>query len=92
MACPLVPLSNGQKMPAVGFGTWRCDPDKLGEAVATALRSGVRHIDTAGIYRNEGLLGSVIRTAIDEGVCTREELFITSKLGCAHAAYSGISA
>jgi diketogulonate reductase-like aldo/keto reductase len=54
MEVPLVKLSNGRTMPAVGFGTWRCDPDKLAEVVATALRAGVRHIDTAGIYRNEG--------------------------------------
>ena len=76
-------------MPTVGFGTWRCDPDKLSGAVATALRAGVRHIDTAGIYKNEGLLGGVIRAAIEEGVCTREELFITSKLGCVSTACEG---
>jgi hypothetical protein len=81
MEVPLVKLSNGRTMPAVGFGTWRCDPDKLAEAVATALRAGVRHIDTAGIYRNEGLLGKEIAAAIRDGVLTREELFVASKLG-----------
>ena len=92
MACPLVPLSNGRTMPSVGFGTWRCDPDKLAETVLTALRAGVRHIDTAGIYRNEGLLGKAIRTVIDEGVCTREDLFLTSKLGCGHASRGQLEA
>lgn len=79
--CPVLPLSNGRTIPAVGFGTWRADTTKIGEALLTALRAGVRHIDTAGIYRNEALLGSVIKSAIDEGVCSREELFVTSKLG-----------
>ena len=75
-----VTLSNGRSMPTLGFGTWRADSDKLGEAVLVALRLGYRHFDCAGLYRNEHIVGAAIATAIAEGVCTREDLFITSKL------------
>ena len=75
-----VKLSNGNSMPHLGFGTWRADSDKLGAAVLAALRLGYRHFDCAGLYRNEHIVGAAIATAIAEGVCTRAELFITSKL------------
>ena len=73
-------LNNGKSMPVLGFGTWRADADKLEEAVLAALRCGYRHFDCAGLYRNEHIVGRAIATAIKEGVCTREDLFITSKL------------
>ena len=37
-------------------------------------------IDTAAVYGNEDAVGEAVREAISEGLCTREELFITSKL------------
>lgn len=77
---PSAPLLNGACMPMVGFGTWRCDADKLGPAVLAGLRGGYRHLDCAPIYRNEHIVGASIRSAIAEGVCTREELFVASKL------------
>lgn len=70
-------LSNGVKIPKVGFGTWQI---KNGEdaynAVKTALEVGYRHIDTAQGYGNEESVGKAIK---DSGV-PREEIFVTSKL------------
>lgn len=75
-----VHLSNGMTMPAVGFGTWRCDIDKLDAAVYYAIKIGYRHIDCAGLYKNEHVVGAAIARAIADGLVKREDLFITSKL------------
>ena len=45
-----------------------------------AIRAGYRLIDTAASYTNEDAVGEAVREAIAEGLCTREELFITSKM------------
>lgn len=78
--CPLAKLNNGATMPVIGFGTWRCDAEKLETAVFHALQMGYRHIDCAPIYRNEPIVGKAIQKAIDEKITTRAELFIASKL------------
>ncbi|MEQ6051824.1 aldo/keto reductase [Lysinibacillus capsici] len=76
-----VVLNNGLKMPMVGYGVFRVpEGDDLAEAVKTAIAKGYRSIDTAQIYRNEESVGRGIRAAIEEGLVTREELFITSKV------------
>lgn len=76
-----VTLTNGLKMPMVGFGVFRV-PDKkeCQESVYQAIKTGYRLIDTAASYTNEDAVGQAVRQAIDEGICQREDLFITSKL------------
>lgn len=70
-------LSNGVKIPCVGFGTWQAaDGEIATEAVKSALNLGYRHIDTAAIYRNEESVGKAIR----ESGIPREEIFVTTKL------------
>ncbi|WP_083225412.1 aldo/keto reductase [Lysinibacillus sp. AR18-8] len=76
-----VVLNNSLKMPLVGYGVFRVpEGDDLAEAVKTAIAKGYRSIDTAQVYRNEESVGRGIRAAIEEGLVTREELFITSKV------------
>ncbi|MGE7989026.1 aldo/keto reductase [Lysinibacillus fusiformis] len=76
-----VTLNNGLKMPLVGYGVFRVpEGEDLAEAVKTAIAKGYRSIDTAQVYRNEESVGRGIRAAIEEGMVTREELFITSKV------------
>lgn len=74
-------LTNGLKMPMVGFGVFRV-PDKkeCQESVYQAIKTGYRLIDTAASYTNEDAVGQAVRQTIDEGICQREDLFITSKL------------
>ena len=76
-----VTLNTGAAMPMEGFGVFRV-PDKKEcfDAVLHAIRVGYRLIDTATAYDNEDAVGDAVRQAIRDGLCTREELFITSKL------------
>lgn len=76
-----VTLNTGAKMPMLGFGVFRV-PDKkeCAESVYNAIKVGYRLIDTAASYGNEDAVGEGVRKAIAEGICTREDLFITSKM------------
>ena len=70
-------LSNGIKMPMVGFGVFQVDDQKVCEqAVLDAIKVGYRSIDTAATYLNEEAVGRAVAAS---GI-KREELFITTKL------------
>ncbi|MFB7558642.1 aldo/keto reductase [Streptomyces brevispora] len=73
---PSLTLNNGVEMPQLGFGVWQVPDDEAAKAVATAIESGYRSIDTAAIYQNEEGTGKAIASS---GVA-REELFVTTKL------------
>jgi diketogulonate reductase-like aldo/keto reductase len=76
-----VKLKNGIHMPLEGFGVFQVpDKEECKTSVLTAIRAGYRLIDTAASYTNEDAVGEAVREAIAEGICTREELFITSKM------------
>lgn len=68
-------------MPSPGFGTWRCDINLLEGAVYHAIKIGYRHIDCAGLYKNEHIVGAAIKHAIVDGfIASRKDLWITSKV------------
>lgn len=70
-------LSNGVKIPSIGFGTWRVpESEQCVEACITAINAGYRHIDTASFYKNEKSVGEAVALSS----VPRNELFITSKL------------
>lgn len=74
-------LTNGIQMPMEGFGVFQVrDKEECKQSVLNAIRAGYRLIDTAASYTNEDAVGEAVREAIAEGICTREELFITSKM------------
>ncbi|XP_063222721.1 1,5-anhydro-D-fructose reductase-like [Bacillus rossius redtenbacheri] len=73
-------LSNGARMPVVGFGTWQSTDEVLERALEAALQAGYRHIDTAYLYNNEEAIGRVLRRWLDAGRVRREDLFVVTKL------------
>ncbi|MEV0034956.1 aldo/keto reductase [Streptomyces sp. NPDC050804] len=73
---PTLTLNNGIEMPQLGFGVWQVPDAEAVKAVAAALESGYRSIDTAAIYGNEEGTGQALAAS---GIA-REELFVTTKL------------
>ena len=73
-------LHSGDKMPAVGFGCWKVDKAKLPDIIYNAIKSGYRCIDEACDYGNEKECGAGIKKALDEKICERKDLWVTSKL------------
>lgn len=70
-------LNTGAKISKIGFGTWQTpNGDTAYNSVASALKHGYRHIDTARVYGNEESVGKAIK---DSGIA-REEIFLTTKL------------
>lgn len=73
---PDIMLNNGQPIPQLGFGVFLIPPEETADAVATALETGYRHIDTAEMYGNEREVGE----AIAKSGLSRGDVFVTSKL------------
>ncbi len=69
-------LSNGVKVPCVGYGTYLTpDGEVAKNSVMEALKVGYRHVDTAFAYGNEAAVGEGIKAS---GV-KREDIFVTTK-------------
>ena len=73
-------LSNGVKMPMLGYGVYQVSQDECERCVRDALEVGYRHIDTAQSYTNEEQVG----TAIAASGIDRSEIFLTSKVWLEH--------
>ena len=69
-------LNDGNKIPMVGFGTYKATDGTGYEVVLDAIKAGYRLLDTAKVYENEEDVGRAIKKS---GI-PREEFFITSKL------------
>lgn len=75
-----VTLNSGYEMPIIGLGTWTQNDEETANSVYYALEDGYRLIDTAQYYGNEYGVGEGLKRAIDDGIVTREEVFITTKI------------
>mmetsp|Transcript_88615 Transcript_88615/g.264317 ORF Transcript_88615/g.264317 Transcript_88615/m.264317 type:complete len:306 (-) Transcript_88615:104-1021(-) len=73
---PTFELGDGNKIPAVGFGTFQIPDDEAERCTALALKVGYKHIDTAEFYQNEGGIGR----ALAASGMARDAVFITTKL------------
>ena len=69
-------LSNGVKIPKVGYGTWLIKNEDAYECVRNAIDAGYTHIDSAQAYGNEENVGKAIR----ECGLPREKIFLTTKV------------
>lgn len=72
----VITLNDGNRMPAIGLGTFMMQPVDAEEAVYQAIKAGYRLIDTANGYMNESAVGRGIRKS---GIA-REDIFIETKL------------
>ncbi|KAI5301965.1 Glycerol 2-dehydrogenase (NADP(+)) [Ascosphaera pollenicola] len=83
MAHPSFILSNGNKIPGLGFGTFASQgkPGETYNAVKTALKVGYRHMDCAWFYHNEHEIGFAIHDFLKENQdVKREDIFVTTKV------------
>ena len=83
MNIPQIKLHNGTSIPCIGMGTFGSDrftPEQVSGAVAGAIKAGYRLFDCASVYQNEHLIGEVFEKAVTDGIATRPELYITSKV------------
>ncbi len=83
-----ITLSNGVKMPILGYGVYQVTKDECKECVLNALKAGYRSIDTAQSYFNEEEVGE----AIKESGIPREEIFLTTKVWIEHYGYENAKA
>jgi len=73
---PTLTLNKSVELPVIGLGVFQTPPDETRDAVAAALASGYRHIDTAAAYGNERQVGEAIHaSALD-----RSDVFIETKI------------
>lgn len=67
-------------MPILGIGTFALSSEQAADSVYWALKDGYKLIDTANAYNNEEGVARGIQRAIDEGVVSREDFFVTAKI------------
>ncbi|WP_026498905.1 aldo/keto reductase [Butyrivibrio sp. WCD2001] len=76
-----VTLNTGARMPLEGFGVFQiADAAECERVVYDAIKTGYRLLDTAASYMNEEAVGRGVKKAIEDGLVTREQLFITTKV------------
>ena len=69
-------LNDGNRIPKLGFGTYKLNGSGGSFAIQNALRLGYRLLDSAVNYENEGAVGAAIRRSS----IPRDDIFVTSKL------------
>ncbi|MCH5677035.1 aldo/keto reductase [Streptomyces gilvus] len=80
VSIPTYTLNDSTTIPAIGLGTWPMSDAEAERAVAGALETGYRLVDTAANYRNESGVGlGIARSGIP-----REEVVVTTKLPGRH--------
>ncbi len=63
---PDIDLNNGVEMPSIGLGVFQTPSEETRSAVAAALGTGYRHIDTAAAYGNEREVGEAVHASKGE--------------------------
>ena len=69
-------LSNGVRIPCVGYGTYKAADGNGSAVIRMALEAGYRYFDTASFYQTETYVAQALR---DSGI-SRSEVFLASKM------------
>ena len=77
---PVITMNNGIKLPSAGIGTYSLHGETCFNSVYSALKNGVRLIDTAYMYGNEEEVGRAVRQAVADGICEREDITVITKI------------
>ena len=93
-----VQLASGEKLPALGLGTWRLGETRRSRAtevaaVKAALHMGYRLIDTAEMYGDGGaeeVVGEALHDEMLTRSISREEVTIVSKVLPSNASHAGV--
>ena len=80
MSDEVISLPDGGRFPTLGLGTWKIPNDLAPGVIEDAVSAGYRHFDCACDYGNEAEVGAGLANAIKKGLCTRDDLWVTSKL------------
>ncbi len=72
--------ADGGLFPSVGLGTWKIPDAVLPDLIPAAVALGYRHFDCACDYGNEKAVGEGLKRVFSSGACSRDDLWITSKL------------
>ena len=78
-----IQLNDGGFIPSIGFGTGTTyfnRPDDVSEGLVKAVNAGFTLLDTAVMYGTEVGVGKGVTKIVTDGICKRENLFITTKL------------
>lgn len=67
-------------IPRIGFGLWKIATEDCADVVYEAVKAGYRHFDAACDYGNEQQVGEGLKRAMEDGLCARSDLWVTSKL------------
>ncbi|MBR1570129.1 MAG: aldo/keto reductase [Bacteroidales bacterium] len=78
-----IELSNGVRMPQMGYGVYQVSPSECERCVSDALEVGYRMIDTAQAYANEEGVGA----AVAKSGLRRDEVFLVSKVWISNYGY-----
>lgn len=81
---PQITLSDGNKIPQIGFGTYLLNGFSGVNAMNSALDNGYRFLDSAFNYDNEGAVGEAVRRSS----VPRDEITVLSKLPGRFHAYN----
>lgn len=73
-------VGDSGSLPSVGLGLWKIEKSAASAMVKEAVRAGYRHLDAASDYGNEEEAGDGIQSALSSSLCSRDQLWVTSKL------------
>ncbi len=77
---PELKLNTNDGLPGIGLGMWKVEKAMAPGLVVNAAEVGYRHFDCACDYGNEVEVGQGLSEAVSMGICSREDLWVTSKL------------